>query len=298
MPTVRSSYPTRPRMPTPEIRLRRAQETADIAVEDAAEAQADADAAQATGDQAVLDAAAAQEDADLAAAAAAQAQTDADAAQGTADTAVVAAGAAQADATQALADAAAVDGRVDDVTGGVEAFTALNVGGTNVKPFLDKTDGSVLTDAAGLDDGLVGTTKIAAGAVTSPAQTVTAAFTTIASTSETTIATEAVTLAADEYVDLLGSFGILAIGGDPTNIGDTAAQIIASIYRDTTKIAEGPVGSVIKGVTLNASATLPQIDEPGAGTYSYTLRAKLTSTTDVTQATAGNRSLRVMAFKR
>ena len=291
MPTVRPGYPTRPRMPTPEILLRRAakaaevaQVTADEAIEDAADAQADADAAQGDADQALLDAA--------------QAQLDADAAQGTADTAVAAAGAAQTDATQALADAAAVDGRVDDTLAGTEQFTALNVGGTDVKPFLDKTDGDKLTDAAGLDDGLVGTAKIAAGAVTTPAQTVTAAFVSVNSTSETTIATESVTLADGEYVDLLGSFGILAIGGDPTNIGDTAAQIVASIYRDTTKIAEGPVDSVIKGVTLNASATLPQIDEPAPGTYSYTLRAKVTTTTDVTQASAGNRSLRALAFTR
>lgn len=117
MPTVRSGYPTRPRMPTPEIRLRRAAAAAEEA----------------------------QVDADLAASAAAEAQTDAD---------------------QALLDAAAADGRVTNVVGGVEPFTALNVGGTNVKPFLDKTDGAKLTDAAGLNDGLVVTEKVAPEAVT------------------------------------------------------------------------------------------------------------------------------------
>lgn len=84
--------------------------------------------------------------ADLAALAADEAQADA-------DTATVL-------ATDASADAAAAQLDVDGALAGTTAFTGLNVGGVNVKPFLDKTDGSALTNASGLGAAVVETAAI------------------------------------------------------------------------------------------------------------------------------------------
>jgi hypothetical protein len=162
--TVRRSIPAQPTPLTPEQRLAKAQRQADraaaaaaVADASAAAAQADADAAAAAAavvaaDVLVVDAKAeaAQDDADQALLDAANAQTDA-------DTAIIAAG-------DAADDAADVMLAVDDVVDGTTAFTGLNVGGVNVKPFLDKTDGSKLTNAAGLDTGVVTTAKLAANA--------------------------------------------------------------------------------------------------------------------------------------
>jgi len=81
------------------------------------------------------------------------------------ETVEVVAGAAAVDAGQALLDAAAADGRVDDVLAGTEVFSAVNVGGTDVKPFLDKTDGAKLTDATALDAGVVDTAALSTTAI-------------------------------------------------------------------------------------------------------------------------------------
>lgn len=68
-------------------------------------------------------------------------------------------------AEQGVQAAAAADGRVDDVLSGDEVFSAVNVGGTDVKPFLDKTDGAKLTDSSGLDDEVVQTAALSTTAI-------------------------------------------------------------------------------------------------------------------------------------
>jgi len=56
--------------------------------------------------------------------------------------------------------------RLEGVLAGTIPFTGLNVGGTNVKPFLDNTDGAKLTNGAGLDSAIVSTVKLATNAAT------------------------------------------------------------------------------------------------------------------------------------
>jgi hypothetical protein len=59
------------------------------------------------------------------------------------------------------------EGAVEVVLGN-RPFEVVNVGGTDVRPFLDKTDGEKLTNEDGLDTGLVSTVKLAANAATLP----------------------------------------------------------------------------------------------------------------------------------
>lgn len=47
--------------------------------------------------------------------------------------------------------------RLNRVLAGTENFTGIQVGGTNVKPFLDKTDGSSIDQVSGIVDGLIST---------------------------------------------------------------------------------------------------------------------------------------------
>lgn len=61
--------------------------------------------------------------------------------------------------------AAAAQGDVDGALAGTVAFTGLLVGATNVKPFLDKTDGTALIDSTGLNDGVVVTKSLSTTAI-------------------------------------------------------------------------------------------------------------------------------------
>jgi hypothetical protein len=113
-----------------------AQATADQAVIDASNAQSDADqaqisasVAQATADQAILDAAAAQVAADNAQGDATQALSNASAAQSTADQAVLDAAAAQGTADQAVLDAAAAQTFAETL--GLASATTLYANTTN-----------------------------------------------------------------------------------------------------------------------------------------------------------------------
>ena len=173
MTTVRRSIPSQPTPLTAEQRLAKAQRQADRAAAAAAVADASAAAAQADADAAAAAAAAAQADADAVAADVVIVDAKAEAAQDDADQALLDAANAQTDADTAIVaaadaadDAADVMLAVDDVVDGTTAFTGLNVGGVNVKPFLDKTDGSKLTNSAGLDSAVVTTAKLAANAAT------------------------------------------------------------------------------------------------------------------------------------
>lgn len=56
--------------------------------------------------------------------------------------------------------------RLNRVLAGTENFTGIQVGGQNVKPFLDKTDGSALDDPSGLATAVVETPAVAKGDVT------------------------------------------------------------------------------------------------------------------------------------
>lgn len=55
--------------------------------------------------------------------------------------------------------------RINRILAGTESFTGLNVGGVNVKPFLDKTDGTKLVTSGGIATGYVGTTTLATTAI-------------------------------------------------------------------------------------------------------------------------------------
>lgn len=70
---------------------------------------------------------------------------------------------AKATAQSAAADALEAQTAIDETLDGTREFTGLKIGGKNVKPFLDYTDGSAITNSAALPSGVV---QSAAGAGT------------------------------------------------------------------------------------------------------------------------------------
>lgn len=198
--------------------------------------------------------------AELAALAAAEAQGVADAAQVDADAAAVLATDAQAD----------VDGALD----GTVPFTGLNVGGTDVKPFLDQTDGTSLVNSAGLGPGVVETPKLNTGAAN---QVITASAATVALPAgvDTLVLSIAVTVVTGEVVDLSAQFSHLEISDA------TAIPQIASVWK--RGITALPPSAVSKGIDVTRAAdaaryvlaggvsTVVATEIPGAGTHTYDL---------------------------
>ena len=196
----------------------------------------------------------------------------------------------------ALAAAAAgeaaveVDGRVDDVLAGDEAFTGLNVGGTDEKPFLDLTDGSKITDAAALDDGLVPTAKVADDAITAEGSAFTAASLDVTGTSEVTVQTVAFT-STGKSLEIRANFFMTV--WHPT-AGDVNATV--RMYRGATNIYEQTLPA-INGDRLQGWMTPTVIEEPAAGAYTYTVTVQV-DVSNTAVATAVSRLLAVREFKR
>lgn len=247
--------------------------------------------------QAALDAAAAAQ------AAAAAAQTAAETAQTTAETAQTTATTAQTTATTAQTIAATAQTTADDaftiadgITDGTTTITALNVAGTDVAPFLGKTDGSKLVMASGLDDGVVETPSIAVEAVTKSQSGVVAGPINIKSTTAVSLSSESVTIEDGERVELLLVFTISGAGNG--TIGELAALSSARLSRGGTTLIESVVGAVIKEVPIAQTATMAFSDTPSAGTYTYTAHSFVNTTSNVNALEASNIYLSAMVVKR
>lgn len=182
---------------------------------------------------------------------------------------------------------------------GQRAFSALKVGDQDVRPFLDRTDGGSLTDAAGLGDGLVSTPKIAPEAVTaSDSPALTAGSIDCRSVSAVTVQTKSVTVADGEAVDLLGFCSLSGLAEGAGTTGEVVSAGYVALYRDATLLLEIPAQFLVRNVSISSPGVVPWSDEPGAGTYSYTLRARVAATTDVTTFVAQARYLSARVFKR
>lgn len=78
-----------------------------------------------------------------------------------------------------------------------ETFTGLSVGGVNVKPFLDRTDGGKITNEAALDTAIVSTVKVAPNAITEEWKVESAPDASLANTGPMTSRTDIFSLSFD-----------------------------------------------------------------------------------------------------
>lgn len=162
-------------------------------------------------------------------------------------------------AEQASEDAAAADGRIDDVLDGTESHTALNVGGTDVKPLLDKSDGSKFDDVTAVEQGLITPSYAAftAGSVSWAAES-----------SEKTLQSVTITVVRG---DVVVNASATVIMDDPTMAASNFGTM--KLYRDGVEIVNAAVALGAVGGTGSfkypPQYVLNWLDTPGPGTYDY-----------------------------
>lgn len=171
-----------------------------------------------------------------------------------------------------------------------EPFTGLKVGSQNVKPFLDRTDGSKITNVAALNDGLVSTVKVAANAITAEATAFTAATQAQTAATETDVQTVNYTTTG-ETIEVRANFFLTV--WHPTAGGIDAT---VRIYRDTTVIYSQTF-TAINGDLLQGWQTPIVIEDPAAGTYTFKVTVQCSNAGWATAETS-SRLLAVREFKR
>lgn len=173
-------------------------------------------------------------------------------------------------AEQASEDAAAADGRIDDVLDGTESHTALNVGGTDVKPLLDKSDGSKFDDVTAVEQGLI---------TPSYAAFTSGSVTWTASGAEESLQTVTTTVVRGDVV-ITASCSVYMSDATMTAADEGRMRL----YRDGVEIANAQV--VLRAVGYTASYQYPPqfvlnwLDTPGPGTFDYEVTFEPSMTLD------------------
>lgn len=198
------------------------------------------------------------------------------------------------------AQQAALQDEVDRLTavlaGTGEPFTGLNVGGTNVKAFLDRTDGSALTDTAGLGPSVVTSAAVALGTINQTASAFTLGLITVPPSGFLAVQSLTVTVEADEVVDLTGAAAV-----EMTTPSAVAGIVAVEWYRGATFLSNGYTAAADTGAGATPyvfqPVTVPvnALDIPGAGTWTYDL---MVGTGASNSADITRRSARINTFRR
>lgn len=197
----------------------------------------------------------------------AQAVADILAAQATADAADIKATAAQTDADAALTTANAADAAVDGLADGTTSHTGLNVGGVNVKPFLDQTDGTKITAPGALGPAVVETDAVLQGAIT-PIYAATTTTAVLWSAEATEKSAQTVNDVAVTRGDVLVSALV-----NTTMDGAPAATFgTLRLYRDGVQITDASAQLQEISGSLPRQFNISFIDSPGPGTYDYEIK--------------------------
>lgn len=197
----------------------------------------------------------------------------------------------QQEASQAATDAAlqAEIDRLNRVLAGLENFTGIQVGGQQVKPFLDKTDGDMLVLPSALDDGVVETRAVALQAVVESERFVDATSVSIGTT-EIVLATVTVDALLGDVIDIATTVALNVSAATMVSI------IRFRIYRDATAIYTGFVEYVDVGETRYSTPSPNFSEEPGVGTFVYTLQAIAITGGGTLSCFASNRFMRATRY--
>lgn len=181
------------------------------------------------------------------------------------------------------------EGAAETVLGN-RPFEIVNVEGTDVAPFLGKTDGEKLVDPTGLGDDVVETAAVLADAITAEGSTFTAASLDVTGTSEITVQSVTYTTTGGA-LEVRANFFLTV--WHPT-AGDVNATV--RMYRDATEIYEQEFPA-INGDLLQGWMTPAVIEQPAAGEYDYTVTVQV-DVSNTNTAEAVSRLLSVREFKR
>lgn len=175
---------------------------------------------------------------------------------------------------------------VADLADGTTAFTGVNVGGTNVKPFLDKTNGSALNDPTALGASVVETGAVAANAINVPGYAFTSAGAVI-SADETVVQTLVITTNGGAVQVSVGV--ILSCGGTSAITGSVFIKRDGTtIWSETVTIAALTAPGVY---TMLESFDKSIPDTPSSGSHTYALCVSFSDYTGSPQASARGLSL-------
>jgi len=173
---------------------------------------------------------------------------------------------------------------------GRENFTGLNVGGTDVKPFLDLTDGEKITDSAALDTGVVSTAKVASSAITAGATSSVGGVVALNAALETTIASRTYTTTGGE-LEIQANFHLTV--WHPT-AGGVSCRV--RMYRDEVSIFDKTFVA-ISGDLIQGWQTPRAVETLSAGTYTYSVTAQA-SVSNYETGEADAATVSVREFKR
>ncbi len=188
--------------------------------------------------------------------------------------------------------------RLNRVLAGTENFTGIQVGGQNVKPFLDKTDGDQITDTSGLADQLVSTAKVEDEAISDSVSALTLGTAILNTTTQVLLQSIAVSVTSGDRIEVTASASVFAQGAAGGTRGDFVNRPTMTVYRDTTFLGGTRPIAVHRDMQDYASAGISAIDFPPTGTVTYYFYSDLSSTTDIASLTAENRYLGAERFKR
>lgn len=181
--------------------------------------------------------------------------------------------------------------RLNRVLAGTEAFSAVNV------------DGTIVAENAGLAVGIVGTPAIAMEAVTDTDGSATFIATEVDvrnGSGKFKLVERTITVAAGERVEILGSSSLSTRGaGGGGTRGDRVKWIAFEIQRDGSVISNSRVASVLRELELAWTPVLPYTDDPGPGTFTYSLWENHgTNDDDTSFILASDRRLSTVRVKR
>jgi hypothetical protein len=173
---------------------------------------------------------------------------------------------------------------------GRENFTGVQVGGQNVKPFLDLTDGSKITSSAALDTGVVSTAKVASSAITAGATSSVGGVVALNAALETTIASRTYTTTGGE-LEIQANFHLTV--WHPT-AGGVSCRV--RMYRDEVSIFDKTFVA-ISGDLIQGWQTPRAVETLSAGTYTYSVTAQA-SVSNYETGEADAATVSVREFKR
>lgn len=174
----------------------------------------------------------------------------------------------------------AIQDLLDTILGilnGTIPFSELNVASTQYREFLEKTDGSKLTDPTGLANGVVGTSQVALSAITNGGSSPVSGVVSLAGITETSVASQTYVSSGGE-LEISANFYLTvwhpAAGGIDCRI---------RIYRDfpSTPLFDKTF-TAINGDLIQGWQTPKVIETRPAGSYAYLVTAQASNAGFVT----------------
>lgn len=183
--------------------------------------------------------------------------------------------------------------RINRILSGQENFTGIQVGGQNVKTFLDQTDGTKLINTAGLGTGVVKTPSVFQNAITNAASVSTSARLNLNGVTPVTVQSVTFTSTGGPLVVEVNMFATLwhpAAGGADFRVRVLRQDLGGNVFDQTIELVGGDF--------LQGWQTPKIVENLPAGTYTWSAICSLSTNTGFSDQYVQNRYMSVTEFKR